>query len=41
MGRGRHIPDISPRFHESVRKRMQTGYVPAAQWREGTEVYVV
>lgn len=40
MGRGRHIPDISPRFHESVRERMQTGYVPAAQWRAGSEVYV-
>ncbi|GJE99327.1 DUF2235 domain-containing protein [Phanerochaete sordida] len=43
MGRGRHIPDICPKFHESVRERMldtTLNYRPAAQWREGSEVYV-
>ncbi|KAI0801922.1 hypothetical protein BC629DRAFT_153777 [Irpex lacteus] len=43
LGRGRHIPDNSPKFHESVKERMENQelkYTPRASWNKGTETYV-
>jgi len=40
-GKGRMIPDIKPKFHITVKERMETlEYQPKAQWHAGTEVYV-
>lgn len=43
LGRGREIPDIKPKFHVTVRQRMQDPnlqYKPRAVWTAGTETYV-
>ena len=43
LGRGRRIPDIKPKFHETVKERMEDKalrYKPRAVWRYGTETYV-
>jgi len=43
IGKGRKIHDESPRFHVSVKERMEDPelkYIPKAKWKKGTEVYV-
>ena len=43
LGKGRHIPDGQPKFHESVKERMQDkelNYKPRAVWKANTECYV-
>ncbi len=43
LGRGREIPDIKPKFHVTVKERMQDQdlkYTPRAKWTTGTETYV-
>ena len=43
LGRGRQISDTKPKFHVSVRERMQDQnlkYTPRAKWTAGTELYV-
>ncbi|KAJ7069408.1 hypothetical protein C8F01DRAFT_1015229 [Mycena amicta] len=42
-GKARNIVDLNPKFHVTVRERMQEGtlgYQPRAVWTKGTEVYV-
>jgi hypothetical protein len=43
MGRGRKLIDPSPKFHISVKQRMEDrslNYTPKAKWTPGTETYV-
>ncbi|KAI0345858.1 hypothetical protein BDW22DRAFT_1405674 [Trametopsis cervina] len=43
LGKGRHIPDYQPKFHESVKERMEDkelAYKPRAMWKANTESYV-
>lgn len=42
MGKGRYIADTQPKFHTSVKHRIDSvpGYSPKAKWKTGTEVYV-
>lgn len=43
MGRGRHIPNTKPNFHQTVKTRIEDTalkYKPAAKWYEGTQNYV-
>ncbi|KAL4250658.1 hypothetical protein ABKN59_005360 [Abortiporus biennis] len=43
FGRARHIPDIKPNFHVSVKERINDAelkYKPRAVWKTGTESYV-
>jgi len=42
MGKGRYIADAQPKFHTSVKNRIDSalGYSPKAKWKPGTEVYV-
>ncbi|KAI0702283.1 hypothetical protein BC835DRAFT_1263977 [Cytidiella melzeri] len=43
LGKGRQIPDMQPKFHESVKERMEDKtlkYTPRATWRANTECYV-
>lgn len=42
MGRGRQIVDPHPKFHTTVKTRMesQLKYKPNAKWTPNSEVYV-
>jgi len=43
LGRGRAIVQSGPKFHNTVKDRMEDkelGYAPKARWDKGTEVYV-
>ena len=43
LGRGRQISDVKPKFHVSVKERMEDAalkYKPRAVWTAGTETYV-
>ena len=43
LGRGRQISDVKPKFHVSVKERMEDQnlkYTPRAKWTAGTESYV-
>lgn len=43
LGRGRQIPDTAPKFHYTVKERMEDAafkYKPKAKWTVGTETYV-
>ena len=43
LGKGRYIPDANPKFHESVKDRINDkalNYKPRAIWKQGTETYV-
>jgi len=42
-GRGRQIEDVQPKFHASVKERMEAqalAYTPKATWTAGSEIYV-
>ncbi|EEB98895.1 hypothetical protein MPER_01518, partial [Moniliophthora perniciosa FA553] len=42
-GRGRKIEEEKPKFHLTVKERMEDPnlkYKPNATWKQGTEVYV-
>jgi hypothetical protein len=43
LGRGRNIYVTNPKFHITVKDRMDDAklkYTPKAVWKKGTEVYV-
>jgi len=43
FGKGREVHSTNPRFHVSVKERMddpELNYVPKAKWAKGSEVYV-
>lgn len=42
FGRGRQIQVANPIFHRSVKQRMESGigYIPNANWKSGSEVYL-
>ncbi|KAK1221590.1 hypothetical protein PQX77_015603 [Marasmius sp. AFHP31] len=40
FGKGRKIEDENPKFHITVKERMNNKYKPAASWKQGTEVFV-